>query len=155
MSSSKATGRNTSSNEETLATGASPSSTNANTPNDTTVHSSQTIHSTARHTHDCGEPASADGARRKSTDSELMTWAHLSVDRSGARIRTICTRDHEDGETCWHTVREHRYRNIPRVDGPSEKITVEGVEAMMERDRKVERESEGEGEEDWVVVGKD
>ena len=155
MSSSNATRRNTSSNEETLATGASPSSTNANTPNDTTVHSSQTIHSTARHTHDCGEPASADGARRKSTDSELMTWAHLSVDRSGARIRTICTRDHKDGETCSHTVREHRYRNIPRVDGPSERITVEGVEAMMERDGKVERESEGEGEEDWVVISRD
>lgn len=75
-----------------------------------------------------------------------MTWAHLSVDRSGARIRTICTRDHEDGESCSHTVREHRYRNIPRVDRPSERITVKGVEAMMERDGKVERESEGEGE---------
>lgn len=155
MSPTKATRRNTSSNEETLATGASPSSTNANTPNDTTDHSSQTSNSAARHTHTCGEPTSADGARRKSTDSELMTWAHLSVDRSGAKIRTICTRDHEDGETCSHTVREHRYRNIPRVDGPSEKITVQGVEAMMERDGKVGRESEGEAEEDWVVISKD
>jgi hypothetical protein len=52
-------------------------------------------------------------------------------------------------------VREHRYRNIPRVDGPSEKITVQGVEAMMERDGKVGRESEGEAEEDWVVISKD
>jgi hypothetical protein len=52
-------------------------------------------------------------------------------------------------------VREHRHRNIPRVDGPSERITVEGVEAMMERDGKVERESDGEGEAGWVVIGRD
>jgi hypothetical protein len=75
-----------------------------------------------------------------------MTWAHLSVDRSGAKIRTICTKDHEDGEECKHTVRERRYRDLPRVHGPSEKITVEGVEAMMERDARVEKESGGEGE---------
>ena len=155
MSSSKATKRNTSSNEETLATGASPSSTNANTPNDTTLHPSQTSDSTARPAYTCKKPTGAGGARRKSTDSELMTLAHLSVDRSGARIRTICTREHEDGETCSHTVREHRYRNFPRVDGPSERITVEGVEAMMERDGKAERESDGEGEEGWVVIGRD
>ena len=86
-----------------------------------------------------------------------MTWAHLSLDRSGAKIRTICTREHEDGEACEHTVRERRYRDIPRTDGPSEMITVEGVEAMMERDARVEKESdgEGEGEEGWIVVGRD
>ena len=90
---------------------------------------------------------------RKSTDSDLMTWAYLSVDRSGAELRTICTQDHEDGETCSHTVREHRYHNIPRVDGPSEKITVEGVSAMMEGDARKGRENEGE--EGWVIIDRE
>ncbi|GAB7329182.1 hypothetical protein MBLNU13_g01002t1 [Cladosporium sp. NU13] len=140
MSSSNATKRNTSSNEETHAAGASPSITDTNTPNDA-------------HSHE--EPKCADGARRESTDSDLMTSAHFSVDRSGAKVRTICTRDHEDGETCSHTVCERRYGNIPRVDRPSEKITVGGVEAMMESDARVEREGDGEGEEEWVVIGRD
>jgi hypothetical protein len=53
-------------------------------------------------------------------------------------------------------VHERRYRDIPRVDGPSEKITVEDVEAMMARDARVEREGEGEGEgeEGWIVIGR-
>lgn len=54
-------------------------------------------------------------------------------------------------------MRERRYRDIPRVDGRSEKITVEGVEAMMERDARVEREGGGDedGEEGWIVIGRD
>jgi hypothetical protein len=32
---------------------------------------------------------------------------------------------------------------------------MEGVEAMMERDARVERESDGEGEEGWIVIGRD
>ena len=92
---------------------------------------------------------------RKSTDSDLMTWAHLSVDRSGAKLRTICTQDHGEGEACEHVVRERRYRDFPRVDGPCEKITVQGVEVMMEGDARAGRDSEGEGEEGWVVVGRE
>jgi hypothetical protein len=106
--------------------------------------------------HDHDQPSNADldadGARRNSTDSDLTTWAHLSVDRSGAKVRKICTQDHEDVETCSRTGRERKYRDIPRVDGPSEKITVEGVRAMMERDAEAEREAEEGG---WVVVGEE
>ena len=120
-----------------------------------TERTSQTSSSTAGPAHKHEQQASADGPRRKSTDSDLTTWAHLSVDRSGARLHTVCTRDHEDGETCSHTVREHRYRHIPRVDGPSEKITVDGVEAMMASEARAERESDGEGEEGWIVIERD
>jgi hypothetical protein len=49
-------------------------------------------------------------------------------------------------------VRERRYRDIPRVDGPSEKITVEDVEATMKRNAWVERE--GDGEDRWIVIGR-
>jgi hypothetical protein len=51
-------------------------------------------------------------------------------------------------------VKERKFRDIPRVDGPSEKIT-EGVRAMMERDAEAEAEAEAEGkgeEDEWVVV---
>lgn len=137
-----------------------PSNMEAISSNITTAtndHPSQTSDSTAHHAQTHENQTSADGPRRKSTDSDLMTWAHLSVDISGAKLRTICTQDHEDGETCSRTVREHRYRNISRVDGPSEKITVEGVKAMMESDARAGRESdgEGEGEEEWVVIDRD
>lgn len=154
----------TSSNEETQASGSLPSDTEARVPNDmdiTTEHASPSEHavrtsnSTARraHFHEPEQKPADPSVRRKSADSDLTTWTHLSVDRSGAKIRTICMREHEDGGACSHTVRERRYRDIPRVDGPSEKITVDGVEAMMERDARVEREGDGEGEEEWVVIG--
>lgn len=136
-----------------------PSSMDANITNDTnptnehTVQtSSPTVRNAHTHTRTHDEQTTADDARRKSTDSDPMTWAHISVDRSGAKIRTICTQDHEDGQACSHTVREHRYRDIPRVDGPGEKITVEDVEAMMESDA---REGDGEGEDGWIVIGRD
>lgn len=162
MSSSKATKRDNPSKAKAQVTGPSPSSMDTNTPNDTNPTAEHAVHigsSAARHaqthTHTHDEQTATDDMRRKSTDSDLMTWAHLSVDRSGAEIRTICTQDHEDGETCSHTVHERRYRGIPRVDGPSETITVEGVEAMMERDARVERVGDGEGEEGWIVIGRD
>lgn len=56
---------------------------------------------------------------------------------------------------CSHTARERRYRSVPRVDGPSEKITIEGVEAMMKRDARAESESDGEGDEGWIVIDRD
>ena len=163
MSSSKATKRDNSFKGKAQVTDPLPSSMdtdNRNDTNPTTENTAQTCSSTARHaqnhTHSHDKQTPVGDARRKSTDSDLMTWAHLSVDRSGARIRTICTQDHVDGETCSHTVHERRYRDIPRVDGPSEKITVEDVEAMMARDARVEREGEGEGEgeEGWIVIGR-
>lgn len=111
----------------------------------------------APHTHSHEEPTGADGARRNSSDSDLTTWAHLYIGRSGARIRTVCTRGREIGKECSRTVRERRYRDIPRVDGPSEKITIEGVEAMMETDARMEKESDGagDGEEGWIVISRD
>jgi hypothetical protein len=154
MSSTKSTKRNTSSKTEAQVNDPWPSSMPTNITKDTITapdHPYQSNNSTA-HTHE--NQTNADGARRKSADSDLMTWAHLSVDRSGAKIRTICTKDHEDGDTCKHAVRERRYRDIPRVDGPSEKITIEGAEAMMESDARVEKESDGEGEDGWIVIGR-
>lgn len=161
-SSSKPTKRNTSSKAEAQPSNPSPSGTNANVPDDsfpTPDPTVQTSTSTARHAHahahNHEQQASTDGSRRKSTDSDLTTWAHLSLDRSGARVRTICTQDHENGETCSHIALERRYRSNPRVDGPSEKITVKGVEAMMASEARAERDSDGEGEEGWIVIERD
>ena len=148
MSSSKTTKRDTSSKSKAQATGPSPYSVDTNPTAEHTVHTGSSAARHAQtHTHTHDGQTTADDARCKSTDSDLMTWAHLSVDRSGAKIRTICTQDHEDGEKCLHIVNERRYRDVPRVDGPSETITVEGVEAMLEREARVEREGDGEGEE--------
>lgn len=150
MSSSyKPTRRDTSSKAKVQTSNPSPDNAEAKTTSDTNItteHTSQTNSSTGRLAQHLEQQASADDFRRKSTDSDLTTWAHLSLDRSGARVRTVGTQDHENGETCSHTALERRYRSIPRVDGPSEKITVKGVDAMMERDARAERESDGEGE---------
>jgi hypothetical protein len=92
-----------------------------------------------------------------SFDSDLNTWAHLSVDGpTGGTLRTVCTHDSENGEPCQHVGHERRYAEIPRVDEPFEEITTEDVRAMEEEDERARKaeDSDGDGDSDegWVVV---
>ena len=162
MSPSKATKRNNSSKgtkrdtpSHAKAQGFDPSTdtTDAEAPSATDIpheHAHQPLSSNSHHhPHD---HAGAESAKRKSTasvDNDLTTWAHLSVDRGGATLRTICTQERENGETCQHSGHERRYHAIPRVDEPVMKISLKGVKALEEGDGVAEREEDEEG---WVVL---
>lgn len=91
-----------------------------------------------------------------SSENDLTTWTKLTVSRSGASLRTVCTPDCEDGRPCeLHAGRKgSRYADIPRVDEPGVRLEVEAVRKLMEgSDDEGEGGEEGEKEEGWVVVG--
>jgi hypothetical protein len=129
--------------------------TDASDTNAPQEHTHQPCNSTAypttqehhHHQHDHRQHDHADAESLKSTstasfDSDLTSWALLSVDGpTGGTLRTICTRDREDGEPCQHLGHELNYAAFPRVDEPFEEITMEEVKAMEEED-----------EQEWVVI---
>lgn len=80
------------------------------------------------------------------TDDELSTWTHISLDRSGATLRTVSSKDDRRSGS------ERRYHHIPRVEEPVEKITHETVKAIEDADGKAE--SGDDDEDGWVIVEK-
>lgn len=83
---------------------------------------------------------------RKLNHDDLSTWTHISMDRSGATLRTVSTANDDRSSS------ERRYPHIPRVDEPVEVITHEKLKAMEDQDGKAE--SEDEDEDGWVLVEK-
>lgn len=149
MSSPKVTKRNISldAKAQSAEPSAAANTNNTDAPRDH-AHAHHHHHHQRSHPHD---HAGADGARRTSSasvDSDLTTWAHLSVDRAGATLRTVCTQDREDGEACQHSGHERRYTGIPHVDEPVTKISKAHVKAMEDGDG-VETEEDEDG---WVVL---
>jgi hypothetical protein len=105
------------------------------------------------HDHDHTRSESLKSHSTASFDSDLTTWALLSVDGpSGGTLRTVCTRDHEDGQSCQHVGGEQKYPEIPRVDEPFEEITMEDVKAMEEEDERAKKAEGEDSDEEWVVV---
>jgi hypothetical protein len=107
--------------------------------------------------HDHTDSESLKSKSTASFDSDLSTWAHLSVDgRTGDTLRTVCTHDNENGEPCQHVRHERKYPEFPRVDEPFEKITMEDVKAMEEEDKRAKKagdgDAEGDSDEEWVVL---
>jgi hypothetical protein len=71
------------------------------------------------HQHDHTDSESLKSKSTASFDSDLSTWAHLSVDGpTGGTLRTVCTHDDENGEPCQHVGHERKYPEFPRVDEP-------------------------------------
>jgi G3E family GTPase len=106
-------------------------------------------HDHRQHDHRQHDHAGAENLKSKSTasfESDLTTWALLSVDGpTGGTIRTICTLDREDGEPCQHVGHERKYAEFPRVDEPFEEITMEDVKALEEEDERARKAKAGEG----------
>lgn len=88
--------------------------------------------------------------RASNSDDDLSTWTDISLDRTGATLRTVCTMTDEQNST-WG----RRYHHIPRVDEPMVHITHEKIKAMEDEDGKAEREVEFEdGDGGWVLIEK-
>lgn len=88
--------------------------------------------------------------RASNSNDDLSSWTDISLDRTGATLRTVCTTTDEQGST-W----ERRYHHIPRVDEPMVHITHEKIKAMEDEDGMAEREVEFEdGDEEWVLIEK-
>lgn len=123
----------TTENTHTSATEATSAHTDPNTP----VNQNQ--HHPHHHHH-----------RASNSNDNLSTWTDISLDRTGATLRTVCTTTDEQSSS-W----ERSYHHIPRVDEPMIHVTHEKIKAMGDEDGKAEREVEFEdGDEGWVLIEK-
>lgn len=90
------------------------------------------------------EPSGAPDANGSAED--LTTWTHLCVDRKGAVMHTVHTK--EDGSELHSRIGQF-YPNIPRVEAPSVKISRKEVEAL-EKEHLLAEEARKDAE--WEFV---